>query len=303
MYSSRMVKNMGSRAKKVGLNLKLLSLNQTLLGLGSKCKNIFLLCKQIWYVPFFWSLTWFSYWIIREILFLNRPLLQVTSLNFIGAGVSISVLILATPRLGTTIRQKCINFGVRTGINIKKAFTRKNFHTKSDSKSIPYFKIKKNIAGIQVETSKPLKPHIQYPSLSEKNEREASEQVEARSQLLERAYPGSVSNSEQKNIESIQVETSKPQKPVIQRTSFVGKNERDTLEQVEVKSQLGARAYSGSVSNSERRQTSQEIASECLTCANLISCKHRRTDSVGSQFRDVGCPLVKQLTSNRNDIV
>ena len=242
-----MVKNMGSRAKKVGLNLKFLSLNQILLGLGSKSKNIFLLCKQIWYVPFFWSLTWFSYWIIREILFLNRSLLQVNSLNFIGAGVSISVLILATPRLGTTIRQKCMNVGVRTGINIKKAFTRKNFHTKSISKSISYSKIKKNVEGMQVETSKPQEPHTQYPSL-------------------------------------------------------FGKNERDTLEQVEVKSQLGARAYSGSVSYSEPHQTSQEIASECLTCANLISCKHRRTDSVESQFQDVGCPLVKQLTSNKTDI-
>ena len=86
---------MMSRANKVGLNSKSLTVSQTTPGYGSSTKRIFLLCKQIWYVPFFWALTWFTYWILRATMVLGTPLTQLNPIDLIGAAISTSIFVTA----------------------------------------------------------------------------------------------------------------------------------------------------------------------------------------------------------------
>jgi hypothetical protein len=53
--------------------------------------------KQIWYVPFIWSFTWYSYWIIFDVAVWNRPLAQLNLWNCIGATTSAIFLLAASP--------------------------------------------------------------------------------------------------------------------------------------------------------------------------------------------------------------
>jgi len=63
--------------------------------LKSRCEDLWLFGKQVWYVPFFWSLAWFSYWISRDAILFNQPLTQVNPLNHLGAAISITALLIA----------------------------------------------------------------------------------------------------------------------------------------------------------------------------------------------------------------
>jgi hypothetical protein len=84
-----------SRANKIGLNSKPLTVSQTNPGYSSSTQKIFLLCKQIWYVPFFWALTWFTYWILRATIVLSTPLTQLNPIDLIGAAISTSIFVTA----------------------------------------------------------------------------------------------------------------------------------------------------------------------------------------------------------------
>jgi hypothetical protein len=156
---------MVSRAKKASLNLKPLTLPQTTACLGNRCRNIFLLYKQMWYVPFFWLLTWFSYWILREVLVLYTPLHQVNPVNYFGAIISIAVLLLAVPRFGTIIRKRSVLVGTQMGIKIKNAFFLVGVHIKSrrigfswKKKLVQNIKVKKMIQQkVQVKFQSPIK--------------------------------------------------------------------------------------------------------------------------------------------------
>jgi len=63
--------------------------------LKSRCEDLWLLTRQVWYVPFFWSLAWFSYWIFYDVIVLNQPLTQGNPLNHLGAAISITALLIA----------------------------------------------------------------------------------------------------------------------------------------------------------------------------------------------------------------
>jgi len=241
---------MVSRAKKAGPNVKLIAAYQTGVNLGNKCRDILSILKQMWFVPFFWSLTWFSYWIIRDVLVLNTSLTQVKPVNLAGAAFSISVLILATPRLGTSIRKKSILLGTRLGINIKKAFLHTRVRPNNNRRSTSLHDVKNSPRPIQVEKTKPQKLQMKYQSSFGKNEV---------------AEPKKVS-------------------------------EKIT------KSQSIASTLSSSASYSTQNSMSQEISSECLTCANLINCNHRRYELGETQVQNhksSKCPLMEKLSSNR----
>jgi hypothetical protein len=92
---SHLESNMVSRANKVGLNSKPLTVSQTTPGYGSSTNKFFLLCKQIWYVPFFWALTWFTYWILHATVVLGTPLTQLNPIDLIGAAISTSIFVTA----------------------------------------------------------------------------------------------------------------------------------------------------------------------------------------------------------------
>jgi hypothetical protein len=213
---------MGSRAKKGFPNVKLLALNQAVAGVSNSCRDFWLLYKQMWYVPFFWSLSWFSYWILREVFVLNAPLHQVDAVNYFGAVASIVVLLLAMFRLRTN------NNGTQTSLS----------------------NVKRSVQGFQVEMPKLHRPPIKHQS-------------------------------------------------------SIGTSVREKLEQAPQKlmpSQSGASALSTSVSSSSQHSVSQEIPSECLTCANLIGCDHRRSEFVESQVQgseSVKCPFAAEISINK----
>jgi hypothetical protein len=231
------VKNVVSRVKKAELNLKPPALPQLTPGLGKTCRNIFLLYKQIWYVPFFWTLTWYTYWILRAILFLNTPLTQVNPVNYTGAAISTTILLIAISRLGSDIR---------------KVFFHDHFCAENNDASKALSKVKNSVKGIQMETSKPQKAQ----------------------RSIRIHQPSNVS-------------------------------EREKLEpplQGLMPPQSGTSALSSSVSYSDRHCVTQEISAECLTCANLISCKYRRCESVENQAQgseNSRCPFAMKLSTNK----
>ena len=85
---------------KLSLRLKVLEVRLTML------KEVGDVCKQIWYVPFIWSLAWYLSWIFFSVAIWHKPLAQVNPLNYVGAATSIAV-----PLFGTQLRTQ-----------IKKAF-------------------------------------------------------------------------------------------------------------------------------------------------------------------------------------
>jgi hypothetical protein len=242
---------MVSRAKKTGLNLRLIAAYQIGVSLGDKCKDILSILKQMWFVPFFWSLTWFSYWIIRDVFVLNASLTQVKPHDLAGAAVSISVLLLVVPRLGTFIRKKSITLGTCLAINIKKACVHTRIRFSKSGKSTHFHNAKNYTRPIQVEIGNPEKLQVEYQSSFGKND------------------------------------TAKP---------------KNLTEKI-LKPQSIASALSSNASYSPRKQMSKEIASECLTCANLISCNHRQYELGQTQVQNhksSECPLLEKLANNRN---
>ncbi len=80
------------RSKK-GVSIASLSTsNESTTDSKDKFRDIWSFIKQVWYVPFIWSLAWFSYWIFQETILLGQPITQGNSLNFLGAAISIGAL-------------------------------------------------------------------------------------------------------------------------------------------------------------------------------------------------------------------
>jgi hypothetical protein len=238
---------MVSRAKKAVLNLKPLTLPQTTAGLGNSCRDVWLLYKQMWYVPFFWSLTWFSYWMLREVLVLNTPLTQVNPVNYFGAIASIAVLLLAVPRIRTIISKTCVPVGTQIGMKIKNVFFIAGFHIKKSSPITIFSWGKKLLQNIQVKKPMQQKLEVQYQS------------------------PIKISQTE------------KLERPKQLSSSL--------------------RTLSSSDKYSNQHHLSQEIPSECLTCANLISCDYRQNRSVESETqvqKRVACRFAAELSINRD---
>ncbi len=58
----------------------------------SRCQDLCSLGKQAWYVPFVWSLAWFSYWTFHDALVLKQ-ITQGTPSALLGLSISISALL------------------------------------------------------------------------------------------------------------------------------------------------------------------------------------------------------------------
>lgn len=72
---------------------KLSSSNEAVTNVKSKCAELWSLVKQVWYVPFIWSLAWFSYWIFQEKIVLSHPVTQGNYLNYFGFAISIMAIL------------------------------------------------------------------------------------------------------------------------------------------------------------------------------------------------------------------
>jgi hypothetical protein len=241
---------MVSRAKKGFPNVKLLALNQAVAGVSNSCRDVWLLYKQLWYVPFFWSLTWFSYWILREVFVLNAPLHQVDAVNYFGAIASITTLLLAVPRIRTKISKTCVPVGTQIGMKIKNAFF---------------------IGGVHIKKSSPM----------------------------------TIFSSEKKLSQNIQVKKPMQQKLQVQYQSPIKISQTEKLESPkqlkQPSSSLSTLSSTGKYSN--QHPLSQEIPSECLTCANLISCDYRKNRFVESETQvqnRVACRFAAKISINRD---
>jgi hypothetical protein len=89
---------MVSHAKKVAANSKLQDLNLPPAGLlkanlgFNKLKQLWYVCRQMYYVPFIWSLTWYMFWILRDFIIFGKPVTQTNPLNCVGTVISVSAL-------------------------------------------------------------------------------------------------------------------------------------------------------------------------------------------------------------------
>jgi hypothetical protein len=250
------VSNVVSRAKKPSLNLKLYTLPQTTTSPIDTIKNILLLCKQIWYVPFFWTLTWFTYWILRATIILNTPLTQLNPLDLTGVAISTLILILATPRLGTKIRKNPVLAAKNAATNIKKASIHTfhtRFHAENRTPPISQSKAMNNMLNIRATNLKRQTPPISH-----------------------QASIGSGQKKMEKKLERV------PEKLMLPRSE--------------------PSAEAGDIGYAVGNTLSLELPMECLTCENLIRCRHRRSQRLEAQttgFQIGKCHFARNISTNK----
>jgi len=103
---------------------KLSTSNEAASEYKSKLAELWSFIKQVWYVPFIWSLAWFSYWIFQETVILGHPVTQGSSFNYIGFTISMIAIILK----GWVSKSNKENFEKREEILRRKDMLTK-FHT------------------------------------------------------------------------------------------------------------------------------------------------------------------------------
>ena len=123
----------------------------------STCQDLWELGRQAWYVPFLWSLAWFSYWIFHDVIVLNQ-LTQGTPVDFLGVSISISALLFAGYISGKSMTKRLVEKAAGAVEMLKEKFSfRKSF---DDNKStwIPPQKLRQKI---MVEKTEHLKREIE----------------------------------------------------------------------------------------------------------------------------------------------
>jgi hypothetical protein len=113
------------RPKKNILASKFSAMNQTMASFKDKFHAVWLFVKQVWYIPFLWSLAWYSYWVFRSALVFNMPLLEINAMDYFGIVISMVALLIAGYRARKPIR-KSLAMTTDIGANIKRAFSPEN---------------------------------------------------------------------------------------------------------------------------------------------------------------------------------
>ena len=188
---------MGSRAKKPIPKVKLSALDSVLTYFRCRYNDVWLICKKVWYVPFIWSLTWYMFWILRDVAVFNKSFADCNVLNYFGASISIVALMVALTHF----------FFGRTRFS-------KIFRIPSFSRQLLKY----------IRVGKPKQPKLKMN------------------------YHSSVEN--------------------------VQKFDEANTKRVNVDG--GGSVSSRAIKNFDRGQMFQEVASECLTCPDLISCDYRQ---------------------------
>jgi hypothetical protein len=84
-------------------------------------KDIWIVTKKIWYIPFFWSLAWFSYWIGYSIFVHNQLLAQINPEYYYGMTISIAAILVAGYISGKSTVKK-----IKVAPSIKKELSMRN---------------------------------------------------------------------------------------------------------------------------------------------------------------------------------
>lgn len=215
-----MVNKMIKRSKKGFPIAKLSTSNETITKFKGKCRDIWSFIKKVWYVPFIWSLAWFSYWMFYGAIVFNQALTHGDPLNYLGAAISIAALLIAG-YVSRKSKEKLVSLG--------KAPEREKIH----APPLP----QKPMQKIKIEKTEHVEPKTKDQSLIEMNPLQESSEM--------------------------------PQKPPPPPST--------------------TSAFHNRIYQTTQAPKSQVIASECLTCPNLVDCKHRqnRTNESGP------CPFAK----------
>ena len=67
-------------------------------------KDTWGVCKRAWQVPFLWSLTFYLFWVARDIFVWEKSLWEGNYWNYVGIAVSVAALLTKAPQAGGLIR-------------------------------------------------------------------------------------------------------------------------------------------------------------------------------------------------------
>src|SRR4030067_2015195 len=109
---------MVTRAKKPVLTLKKRPINNHNDRFGM-LKDAWGVCKRAWQVPFLWSLTFYLFWVARDILVWEKSFLEGNYWNYVGIAVSVAAFLAKTPPA-----RRVITATVVVGAQLRTAFTR-----------------------------------------------------------------------------------------------------------------------------------------------------------------------------------
>src|SRR4030067_2030524 len=87
---------MVTRAKKPVLTLNNGPINNHNDWFGT-LKDAWGMCKRAWQVPFVWSLTFYLFWVARDIFVWKKSLWEGNYWNYVGIAVSVAALLAKTP--------------------------------------------------------------------------------------------------------------------------------------------------------------------------------------------------------------
>ena len=158
---------MANRNREDVLLPKRSTLNEATTGIKRRCKSIWLLIKQVWCIPFIWSLGWFSYWIFYSVIVLNQLLTQVNPLNYVGIAISIGALLIAGYISGKSINKKVVE-KISVIFDLKKIFSFRKAH--DEKKARRQSLTQKFMRRTKVEQLEPLEPQINHSSIIEQGQ-------------------------------------------------------------------------------------------------------------------------------------
>src|SRR3989304_8822682 len=98
---------MVTRAKKPVLTLKNVPINKHNDWFGM-LKDAWGVCKRVWQVPFVWSLTYYLFWVARDIFVWKKSLWEGNYWNYVGITVSVAALLAKMPLAKGVIRSTVV---------------------------------------------------------------------------------------------------------------------------------------------------------------------------------------------------
>ena len=124
-------------------------------------KDILLVAKQIWYIPFFWSLAWFSYWIGYSFFVYNQTLSQINPEYYYGMTISVAAILIARYVSG---KSKSTVKKTKVASSVEKEFSLRNSLNEGNGQSQFFNHDVKDRPEMEAVGQK---PHINQQSLIE----------------------------------------------------------------------------------------------------------------------------------------
>ena len=252
---------------------------KTSVGLGlskdslTKCGSYL---RQTWYMPFVWSLTFYLYWIIRDIVVWHKPLSKMNLLNLAGSILSIAFILAAAQirrgiQVVSVFAVAQIRRGVQkaapTAIQIKRHVLRASVlgmvQAKKWIQRVPAFSTVQIKNGVQRTSVIAL---AQIRKGSQKTSTFATDHIRKGIQRASSLSSTHIGKGAQK--------TSTLSAPLLRETGQMQSPEqRKQRKQRTQPLSPSASEPSCKLDHSGKSSKCEEIPEECLICENLIHCK------------------------------